>query len=278
MKATLYILGAFGLGSIKASIVKSLNSSTPISLVVFSQFFLCIIFFLPKVIRSRGRLIVSQHYYALISRGLLGTAYWYCVFLSVNYLSLFNASVLANLSPLWVLLITGIFIDKSINSELFFLAIIGFIGCLLILKPSTEIINLGTIIGLFSGIFMALTLISIKSLLKTENSDRILVYYFGVASLSMLPFLMNFAITQVSSKDWIMLSINALLMLLHQMLLNKGLAIGLATEMSILAYSSVLFSLILSIVIWQEIPDIFSIVGAIIIISSGIYIARRQKS
>ncbi|MCC8398941.1 MAG: DMT family transporter [Rickettsia endosymbiont of Labidopullus appendiculatus] len=277
MKATLYILSAFGLGAIKASIVKSLNN-VPISLVVFSQFFLCIIYLLPKVIKSHGRLIVSQHYYALISRGLLGTAYWYCVFLSVNYLSLFNASVLTNLSPLWVLLITGIFIDKSINRELFVLAIIGFIGCLLILKPSREIINLGAILGLFSGIFMALTLISTKSLLKVENSDRVLVYYFGIASLSMLPFLMNFAITQVSSKDWIMLLINALLMLLHQILLNKGLEIGLATEMSILAYSNVLFALILSVVIWQEIPDIFSIVGAIIIISSGIYIAKRQKT
>ncbi|MCC8415970.1 MAG: EamA family transporter [Rickettsia endosymbiont of Gnoriste bilineata] len=99
-----------------------------------------------------------------------------------------------------------------------------------------------------------------------------------MASLSMLPFLMNFAITQVSSKDWIMLLINALLMLLHQILLNKGLKIGLVTEISILAYSSVLFSLILTVVIWQEIPDIFSIVGAIIIISNRIYIARRQKS
>ncbi len=211
-----------------------------------------------------------QHYWVLISRGLLGTAYWYCVFLSANYLSLFNVSVLTNLSPLWVLLITGIFIDKSINKELLFLAIIGFIGCLLVLKPSREIINLGAIFGLFSGIFMALTLISTKSLLKIENSDRVLVYYFGIASLSMLPFLMNFAITQVSSKDWIMLLINALLMLLHQILLNKGLKIGLVTEISILAYSSVLFSLILTVVIWQEIPDIFSIVGAIII-SNGIY-------
>jgi drug/metabolite transporter (DMT)-like permease len=278
MKATLYILSAFGLGAMKASIIKSLNNSVPISLVVFSQFFLCTIYFLPKVIKSHGRLIVSQHYWALISRGLLGIGYWYCMFSSVNYLSLFNVSVLTSLSPFWVLLITGIFIDKSINKELFVLAIIGFIGCLLILKPSREIINLGAILGLFSGIFMALTLISIKNLLKTENSDRVLVYYFGIASLSMLPFLMNFAITQVSLNDWVLLSINALLMLLHQILLNKGLEIGLVTETSILAYSSVLFSLILSIVIWQEIPDIFSIVGAIIIISSGIYIAKRQKS
>ncbi|WP_425361853.1 DMT family transporter [Candidatus Tisiphia endosymbiont of Mystacides longicornis] len=278
MKATLYILSAFGLGAMKASIIKSLNNSVPISLVVFSQFFLCTIYFLPKVIKSHGRLIVSQHYWALISRGLLGIGYWYCMFSSVNYLSLFNVSVLSSLSPFWVILITGIFIDKSINKELFVLAIIGFIGCLLILKPSREIINLGAIFGLFSGIFMALTLISIKNLLKTENSDRVLVYYFGIASLSMLPFLMNFAITQVSLNDWVLLSINALLMLLHQILLNKGLEIGLVTETSILAYSSVLFSLILSIVIWQEIPDIFSIVGAIIIISSGIYIAKRQKS
>lgn len=278
MKATLYILSAFGLGAMKASIIKSLNNSVPISLVVFSQFFLCTIYFLPKVIKSHGRLIVSQHYWALISRGLLGIGYWYCMFSSVNYLSLFNVSVLTSLSPFWVLLITGIFIDKSINKELFVLAIIGFIGCLLILKPSREIINLGAILGLFSGIFMALTLISIKNLLKTENSDRVLVYYFGIASLSMLPFLMNFAITQVSLNDGVLLSINALLMLLHQILLNKGLEIGLVTETSILAYSSVLFSLILSIVIWQEIPDIFSIVGAIIIISSGIYIAKRQKS
>ncbi|WP_342638225.1 DMT family transporter [Orientia tsutsugamushi] len=278
MKATLYILSAFGLGAMKASIVKSLNSTTPLSLVIFLQFFFCAIFFLPKIIRSRGKLILSQRYCALITRGLLGTAYWYCMFLSVNYLSLFNVSVLTNLSPIWVLLITGIFTDKSIKNDLFFLAIIGFIGCLLILKPSIDIINLGVIFGLFSGIFMALTIISIQNLLKTENSDRVLVYYFWISSFIMLPFLVNFNITQVSLKDWILLLVNALLMLLHQILLNKGLEIGLAAEMSILAYSSVLFSLILSVVIWQEIPDIFSIIGAIIIISSGVYIVRRQKS
>ncbi|WP_342267660.1 hypothetical protein [Candidatus Tisiphia endosymbiont of Empis tessellata] len=42
--------------------------------------------------------------------------------------------------------------------------------------------------------------------------------------------------------------------------------------------SLVVFSLILSVVIWREIPGSFSIIGAIIIISSGVYISRRQKS
>lgn len=70
---------------------------------------------------------------------------------------------------------------------------------------------------------MALTIISLHNLLKTETSDRVLVYYFWVSSLIMLPFLVDFNITQVSSKDWILLLVNALLMLLHQILLNKGL-------------------------------------------------------
>ncbi|MFU7502141.1 MAG: hypothetical protein ACE1S7_01465 [Candidatus Tisiphia sp.] len=40
------------------------------------------------------------------------------MFSAVNYLSLFNVSTLTNLSPIWVLLITGIFTNKSIKNDL----------------------------------------------------------------------------------------------------------------------------------------------------------------
>ncbi|MDG1436477.1 MAG: DMT family transporter [Rickettsiaceae bacterium] len=277
MKATYYVLFAFALDGIKTAIVKSLNTNTPLSLVIFMQFFICAIYFCPRILKSRGQILIPNNLNVLIFRSLVGTAYWYFMFLAVSYLPLFNVSVLVNLSPIWVLIITSLFIDKSYAHGLFGITIIGFIGTLLILKPSMEIINIGIIFGLISGISMAITIILLKSSLKTENSDRILIYYFWISSIALLPLVVNSDIMHISIYDWMLIFINAILMLFHQISLNKGLELGLPTEMSILAYSSVLFSFILGVVFWHEIPDILSCIGGLIIMTTGIYIIKRQN-
>lgn len=277
MKAVLYILTAFGLGTIKTVLVKSMSSNTPISLVVFLQFFLCTIFCIPQIIKTRGQVLISHRIFKLITRGIVGIAYWYTMFLAVNYLSLFNLSTLINLSPLWVLVITNLSERTSINKNLFKIAVLGFTGCTLILKPSTEIFHVGAVFGLLSGIFMALTIVLTKNLLRTEKSHTVIIYYFCVASCSLFPLVIKSDLQCIPIYDWFLMSINAILMLMHQLFLNKGLSLGLSTELSILAYSNVLFSLILDLIIWQEVPDLISIIGAIMIVSSGTYIIQKQK-
>ena len=78
--------------------------------------------------------IFSQKLLVLSMRSLAGAAYWYFMFLSISYSSLFDTSTLINLCPIWVLIISSLFFDKiTIKNDIFFVAILGFIGSIFII-------------------------------------------------------------------------------------------------------------------------------------------------
>ena len=281
MKAYYYILIAFFLGSLKTAIAKSVSTHTPVQLLIFSQFFLCLLLLIlistSKEFKKIG-FIFSQKLLVLSMRSLAGAAYWYFMFLSISYSSLFDISTLINLCPIWVLIISSLFFDKiTIKNDIFFVAILGFIGSIFIIKPSGNILNFGAFLALLSGLCMALTIIFTKELLKTESSDTILICYFFVASLLFLSTILDINLKEIPTQDWVFIFINGLMMFFHQFFLNKGLAIGTATELSILSYFNIGFALVLDFIVWNNIPDIQSWIGALMILLSGVYIIKKQR-
>lgn len=277
MSAAILILIAFFIGASRNAIVKSVGHGLPTVLFIFTQYSICLLFYLPFIVKSKGKILYTKRPMLMIVRALAGLAYWWGIFYSLKYIPLVDTALLTNLSPIWVPFIVFIFMKIPINKALYLGIIPGFLGVALILKPNSGIFEWIAILPFLTSIIMASVFVMIKTLMKTEQSSTIIIYYFLIATLFSLPFAIKHWVTP-TWPQFIILTTNALLLLLSQELINKGFAKGSVSNLSVLAYTGVLFAAVLGWVFWHEIPDYLSIIGGILICFGGAYVLLRQKA
>lgn len=267
----LMVTTAFLLGALQASMVKAVSQSVPFVMVVFILYAVCLLFYMPLLIRTRLSILKSNRIPLLVTRALAGLALWFGIYYSVKYISLVDSTLLVNLSPAWVPIIAWFALKKPIKKRLYLGLIGGFIGAALILRPDHAIIQWAAFAAFAGGFFMAVTLVAVKELMKTEKSSRIVIYYFLVNTLVLLPFAIKY--WTIPSLTVLMLMIgNAICMIIHMELINWGFSLGSASKLSFLTYAGVLFSALLGFLFFGEIPTSYTIMGGILICISGIYV------
>ena len=125
-------------------------------------------------------------------RAIMGLGAMYCYFFALQHLSLVDAVLLQNTIPLFVPLVLWFWMKKKIRHIRMFPLLIGFIGVLIILKPTRGILDWYSVIGLTSGLLGAIALVGVKELTRTQSSLSILFYYFVISSaISFIPSIVH---------------------------------------------------------------------------------------
>jgi len=122
-------------------------------------------------------------------RVFLGFGATFCYFYTSRYIDLANAVLLFTTAPLFVPLIVFLWLKCKIPKRRMIALLLGFIGIIIVLKPSENILeSRESLIGVLGAVFSALSLVALRILSKTENPKVILFYYsFGIAIISIIP-------------------------------------------------------------------------------------------
>ncbi len=266
--SVLLVTFAVSLGAIQNAIVKVIGPNYPSVIIVFTQYVFCFVFLTPLIIRSKGKVLKTKNFGLIVLRSIAGLFYFFGMFIGVHYISLMDVSLLSNTGPLFAPLLVLLFLHQRLNRHLWLGLIIGFIGVGIILRPDHDVFSFGGLVSLGSGLSMAVAIVSLGELAKRENQRTVLVYYFLIVSIVLIPFV----IWKWQTPNLIVLSlliVNAVLMLFHQAALIKGLSLGASSKLAVLFYVGVVVSAIIDWWFWQEIPTILSIIGAIVIFVGG---------
>lgn len=268
--SALLITTGFFCGSLQKLFVKSYLKHTEVFTIVFYQYFFGFIFYIPKIIRSGFKILITKRFPLILLRATLGTIYWFGTFLSLKYIPLLDTVFLASMTPIWVPFLAYFFFSEKINKKFYFLAFVGLVGVTFILMPDKNVFNLGGIPALISSLAWANSILLISQLTKTEKVETILIYYFLLASILMFPFVI-YHYVNLNFNQIIALAINAALMVLHQDLINRGYSYNKAYKLSILTYTNILFSGFFGIVFLNEVPNFRTLVGMLLIFYSCLY-------
>ena len=129
----------------------------------------------------------------LVLRGFLGTGMMVCLAYAVILVPLSMATILGKTTPLWDLLLLWVLLGlRPVFTEIL-LVPVAFIGLLLILIPGGQlsiatISYLGLMLGLSSGMFNCLELITLRWLRRTESAHTINLWYASITIILTLPF------------------------------------------------------------------------------------------
>ena len=246
-----------------------LSGDLPIPEKGFFRNFVAFIFAFILMIKNRETFRFQKRNLPLLSgRSLMGTLGILGNFYAVSNMKVLgDASILNKMSPFFVVIFSLIFLKEKLKLAQIAILIGAFIGAMLVVKPSFGNADLfASLCGLGGGIAAGAAYAMVRALGKRGESGAFIVLFFsGFSCLIMLPLMIG---------NFKMFSLYQLCMLLlaglsaagGQFSITAAYTYAPAREISIYDYSQIVFASALGFFVFADIPDLFSIIGYVIIV------------
>lgn len=266
--AALYTLGNFFLATMGA-FTKLATKDVPVPTILFFQNLICLVLFLPWFAKKGFSRLKTKRIGLHLTRDVTGLFAFFALFFSIKMIPLTNAMLLNNTAPLWIPFVIYTWLRIRIKKYLWWGMVIGFLGIIFILKPGGDAFQVGSFLGLASGVLLGIALVALRRLAVTEPADRILFIYCLFSTFITAPFAIS-DWTSFSPINWLFMLGTGISLMFAQLLISHSFSHGKASILAPIAYTAVLFSGILEWLIWDRIPGLLSIMGMILVIIGGI--------
>ena len=211
------------------------------------------------------------NFWLMIGRGGFGTIGLVLNFYANDHLNIADANVLNKLSPFMVLVFSAVFLKEKFKLGHLLLVLSAFCGCLFVVKPTLSLAEMvPAIAGVGSGVTAGLALVFVRCMGKRNEREILIVFYFSLLSTILtLPLaLLNFQ--PFSRKQLWALLLASIGGCFGQIFITKAYHYAPAREISVLDYSQVLFSALFGYFILNQTPDIYSYIGYVVMLATGI--------
>jgi len=216
----------------------------------------------------------------LIGRSTLGLIGVLLNIFAIDYMVLSDADTLMKLNPFWTILLSLLFLHEKVRKYQISAMIIAIMGMLLIVKPEFSSTMLPSLAGLFSGIFAASAYTCVRALSRREQPYTIVFYFSLFSVIVLIPF--SIATFEPMTTTQILYLLGAgLAAAVGQIGITLAYSFAAAKDISIFTYASIIFTALFGFILFGETPDMYAIVGYIIIISASYYMfdqARRESN
>ncbi|MCY6355589.1 DMT family transporter [Clostridium sp. ZS2-4] len=275
-KAVLYMLVSALFFSFMAAAVK-LSGDIPVFEKVFFRNLISLFVAIGALKNNSGSMFgkkENQKY--LIARALLGLTGVFFYFYSISKLNLADSAMLNKLSPFFITIFAVIFLKEKLTPMKIVSMIVVFLGALLVIKPQWDLSVVPAIAGFLSAAFAGAAYTLVRFLKNRENPATIVFYFSFVSVIGTIPFMLaNFAIPTKLQLMYLVLT--GVFAAVAQFALTYSYKYAPASEVAIYNYVNIVFSAIIGFFIWNEIPDILSIIGGSIIILMAIIVYFQDK-
>jgi len=277
----LIVLSALFLGffSYYARISQELAS---LPLAIFLRFLIPMVFCLFFLAFRSLKELFETNIKVQIVRGFWGIVAQYSLFYSLRGISLLDATLLLNTSPLFIPILAWLFLKKRIEWRTGIGLIVGFFGIILVLKPTEGIVNLYAFFGLLAGFSAGTSQVCLQKVSKESKvSTNIFQWSLWCLLFSILPlFAMEPVLHFKSSPGWMFLIVFLTLGIFsfgNQIFRSWGYYLAKnPVNLAPLLYLSVIVSGIIDWVLYQSLPDIFTIAGAVLVVI-GAFLSQYNK-
>ena len=215
------------------------------------------------------------HFY----RSFFGAIAMAAIFIGLRNLQLAEVTALAFSAPLWVVVFSMFFLSETIRLKRWIAVGLGFVGTIIISKPGFDNLNFYYIYPIIFCIGFAGVSMLIRRLTLAGEPVWLIAFYFslfsGLGGLITLPlgrWIMP------NTYDFILLILIGLLGSIANLLLTQSYKLAEVTLTTPLKYLSLVFAIILGFYFFKEIPTIYTLSGAgLIVVSSAIIFFRENE-
>lgn len=250
--------------------VKLAGDLPSIQKTFFRNFVSAIIAFV-LVIYNKERLFGKrENQLVLLGRSIFGTLGIVFLFYAIDHLVMSDADMLNKMSPFLVIIFSAIFLKERVLPFQMVTIVLAFIGMIFIVKPSFSVDFIPYFIGVSSAVFAAAAYTLLRVLGNREKFYTVVFYFSFFSTVILLPFLIIFYVP-MTGEQLLYLLLAGVFATVGQFGITLAYKYAPARDISIFTYSTVIFTTILSFTFFGEGPDVFSLIGYVIILSAMTY-------
>jgi len=270
--AILLMVGAAFSFSCMNAFAKMASATLPSTEVAFARTFVNILFLAPWMAINRVSFLGTRRK-LLLTRSLSGATSLIFNFSAASKIPLADLGALLKTGVLFTVLLGFLVLKEKFSLRRMVYVLIGFAGALVVMKPTFEIDPQGGLEALGSAFFGSISAISIRELRGTERAATVVFQFCAYASLILL-VLFGARFEWPEGREWIYLGCVGLAGMFGQVAVTSALLRAPASIVAPYSFSEVLFAATLGIVFMGESLSWVTIVGALIIVFSGVLLGR----
>ncbi len=258
------------------ALAKYLSQSYPVLQVVWARYVFHLLILalvlgprLPRVART-GRLGLQflRSLFLLCATGLF--------FAALSFIPLADATAIMFVAPILVTAMSVPLLGEYVGPQRWASVVVGFLGALVIIRPGSDAMEPAALLTLGAASCYGFYQIATRRLSATDAPLTTLMYSAAVGVLvssAVVPF---FWVTP-SPADWLTMMALGLFGGLGHFALIKAFQAAPAVTVTPFGYVNLLWAVLFGFVIFGELPDAWTVLGAAIIAASGLYILHREK-
>lgn len=253
--------------ALMASTVKYLHHIPVAEKIFFRNIFGLVISIL--IITKKKKSFLGNNKKFLFLRSLFGLLGVAANFYALSIMPLVDAVILNKMSPFFVLILSAIFLKEKLTKGKVIALALAVTGAAFVVKPEFGMTMVPALIALSSALFAGSAYTIIRYLKDYDTPETIVLYFTFFSTIAMIPFMVMGEFVIPTLSETIGLICLGVFATTAQFLMTNAYRFAPAGELSIYTYFNILFSTILGFILWLEIPDVLSVLGAFLILSAG---------
>jgi drug/metabolite transporter (DMT)-like permease len=211
-------------------------------------------------------------------RGVLAVVMMGCYAYGLLTLPLSTAYAIFFISPLLISALSVPLLGERVGPRRWAAIATGMLGVLVVLRPTTDgMLTLAGLAVLVAAIAYALSSIAVRVLSRSDSTQSMVVWMLTMLSVGAGALAWPDWVP-IRDADWALIAGIGLTGALAQYAVTEAFRHGEASLVAPLEYSALAWTLGLDLLIWAVLPDALTLLGAGIIVLSGLYLIRRERA
>ncbi|EIZ1004116.1 DMT family transporter [Vibrio vulnificus] len=276
------ILSALGFALMSASVKYVSVHGIPLFEIVAARALVSLIISYLDV-KRKGISVWGNNKRWLFARGAVGTLALMCVYYAVTALPLAEATILQYVHPVFTALLAVLFLKERVQPATLACIVLCLLGVFTMVYPSFDASGVGELPMLSVGIALlgafgsSIAYVIVRKLSRTEDSS-VIIFYFPLVALPVSAMLIgdDFVVPDVALI--LVLILVGIFTQIGQFGLTKAMQTQTAGNASAYSYVQIVFSALLGVVLFNEVPSIWTLLGGSLIVIGALFNVFGPKS
>lgn len=282
-RAALWLLASASLFTFTGVLVKWLGQTLHPFEISFFRALVALLVIMPIFTRTGGLKAGIKTTIPLLqlTRGVVGSVAMFLGFYAIVALPLAEAQAISFSRNLFLVPLAAFILSEVIGLRRALAAAIGFVGVIIMLRPGLGesgfglVLSIGAMAALGHAFLVALATVLVN-IASRYDGPLTLMFYTNTVSLELIAIPTFFVWQKPSATELLMLVAMGLLATLSHNCFIRAFALGEASAIAPVDYSRLVFAAMAGWLVFGSIPDMYTIIGAAIIVGSSFYIVRRE--
>ena len=241
----------------------------------FVATFTCIMAYALATRRSRVRPLRSRRPWLQAGRAACLVSSLSCLFVSLNYLPLAEATAISFTGPLFIVALSGPLLGERIDLGRWLAVAAGMAGALIVVRPGAAVFHWASVLPLVGAFFFALLNIATRLLRSADSTITTLIHTFGIGSALMSLMLPAVWLPPTLGECLVFAATGVLGFAAHFSIV-RSLELADASTVAPLNYVRLVWAIGIGFAVFGDLPGAATLAGGAIIVASGLYVVYRE--